>query len=218
MSGTLTNSQRKKNFGDAIKVKIAINQAGIYACKEKRAENRRKSQELAEATEKNRIQRLFNLNQPLIFVYIVFENTVVIIAIAIPSTTEVIYGSPVYKRLRTNITFTLKGKRCISDEYLNLKYRVFTQNGIDFTFFDPDGNVALNFQSILPYRQLAGKSIENVFVKKTLYDPKGGIPNSIKTKSIPDPNSNEEMNEKFKSLLFKLVKDYSSNECPYRMN
>ena len=180
---------------------------------------KRKSEkyELAIQQQLEQTRKLFNLNQSLIIIYIMFGEMIMIIAIVERNTRKVIYGSPDYNLLDSNVFYTPKGQRCLST-YPNTAYQISTTDGVNFSFVKPDGTVKMTFQSILTYPELAGQSRENVFVRKFLYDPKNEVSDIIKKKSVNDPNATLELIQKIQSLLKTLVENHSSDECPYHFN
>jgi hypothetical protein len=174
--------------------------------------------ELAIQHDLERERKLFNLNQSLIIIYIMFGEMIVIIAIVERTTRKVIYGSPDYDRLDSNVFYNLKGQRCLSINSPNPAYKISITDGNNFSFVKADGTVVMTFESSLTYPGLVEQSRENVLVQKFLYDPKNEVPEAIKRKSVKDPNATLELIQKIQSLLKTLVENHSSGECPYHCN
>ena len=147
-----------------------------------------------------------------------FGEMIVIIAIVERTTRKVIYGSPDYDRLDSNVFYNLKGQRCLSINSPNPAYNISITDGNNFSFVKADGTVVMTFQSILSYPDLVKQSRENVLVQKILYDPKNEVLEAIKRKSVKDPNATLELIQKIQSLLKTLVETHSSDECPYHFN
>ncbi len=179
MSEHLSNKERKKNFGDAIKAKIAINQAGIDACKEKRAENIIKRQELAEAQERFRLQQLANLKKRTVIIYAIIDGQIVILAIVDPSLIKssysvgrnhhITYGSPDYERIYMKASYSPRGKR--SERNHQYSYTVSTTDGSNFDILDMDGTTRLSFETLIHYESLVGTSVSGVQFDQFWYDP-----------------------------------------------
>lgn len=216
MSGTIIlgpNSQRKADFWNKIQYKKSLRE---FLIKTKKDRQSAKS-ELAIQQQLERERKLFNLNQSLIIIYIMFGEMIVIIAIVERTTRKVIYGSPDYDRLDSNVYYTLKGQRCLSTDSPNTAYQISTTDGDNFSFVKPDGTVEMTFQSFLNYPELAGQSQDKLFVRKFLYDLKNEVSDKIKGKSVNDPNATPELIQKIKSLLNTLVQKHSSDEYPYHL-
>lgn len=174
---------------------------------------------LAEQHDLERKRKLFNLNQSLIIIYIMFGEMIVIIAIVERITHRVIYGSPDYDRLDSNVYYTQKGQRCLSKNSSNTAYQISRTDGKNFVFVKPDGTVEMTLQSLLDYPDLNGQSRENVLVQKFLYDPKNEVPEAIKRKSVKDPNTTPELIQKMNGLLTRLVETQSTHiHSPYHFN
>ena len=182
--------------------------------KEKQIANRA----LAIQQQLEQYKRLFNLNQSLIIIYIMFDETVVIIAIVERSTNKVIYGSHEYDvKLESSVFYTRKGQKCHSRNSSNATYQVSTNDGVHFSFVKPDGTVAMTFTSLLTYPELSEKTQRGVLIDKVLYDPINQVSDGIKRKSVKDPNATPEMMAKIKSLLDRLVQYHSSDKFPYHV-
>lgn len=184
MSEKFTNSQRKKNVGDAIKAHKALIQASIDARNAKRAENRIKRQELAEAQEKLRIQQLANLKKRMVIIYAIIDGQIVILAIVDPSLIKssysvgrnhhITYGSPDYERIYMKASYSPRGKR--SERNHQYSYTVSTADGFNFDIIDTDGTTRLSFETLIHYESLVGTSVSGVQFDQFWYDPfKGSI-------------------------------------------
>jgi len=201
MSGTPSNKGRKN--ADSIREKIK-------AKKDMQSDKH----ELAIQQQLQQKKILFNLNQSLIIIYIMFGEMIVIIAIVERITHKVIYGSSDYGRLDSNWFYTHSGQKCLSTNTPNTTYHVSTPDGINFSFVKPDGTVGITFESLLTYPELAGQSQEIVLIDKVLYDPMNQVSDEIKSKSVKDPNATPEMMANIQSLLDRLVLLHSEN-TPY---
>lgn len=181
MSGTLTNSQRKKNVGDAIKAHKALIQASIDACNAKRAENRIKRQELAEAQEKLRIRQLANLRKRMVIMFVKIGNENVIMTIVDPSLMKssysfgmkhhITYGSPNYEKIYMKASYSFKGKRNELKENHQYSYTVSTTDSSNFVILDMDGTTRLSFETLIHYESLVGTSVSGVQFDQFFYDP-----------------------------------------------
>lgn len=181
MSGRLSNSERKKIFGDVIKAHEARIQASIDACNKKRADSRRHRQELAEAQEQWRLQQLANLRKRIVFVYAVIDGEIVILTIVDPSLMKstysvgmkhhITYGVPEYIKLFMKASYSFKGKRLELKENHKYSYTVSTTDGFNFDIIDTDGTRILSFETLIHYESLAGKSFSGVQFDQFFYDP-----------------------------------------------
>jgi len=178
MSGTLTNRERKKNFGDALEAERARIQASIDACNARRATNRRKREELAEAQEELRLRLLANLRKKMVIMFAEIGNETVILAIVDPSLMKsdnsvqmkhhITYGSPDYKKIHMKASYSPRGKRSERGHY---SYTVSTADGSNFDIIDTDGTTRLSFETLIHYESLAGKSFSGVKFDQFWYDP-----------------------------------------------
>jgi hypothetical protein len=205
MSGTLSNRRERRNADFLEKIKDK---------KYKQSANHK----LAIQHDLERKRKLFNFNQSLIIIYIMFGEIIVIIAIVERTTHKVIYGSPDYDKLDSNVFYNLKGQRCLSINSPNPAYKISITDGNNFSFVKADGTVVMTFQSILTYPDLVEQSRENVLVQKFLYDPNNEVPEAIKRKSVKDPNRTPELIQQMNVLLTRLVKTHSSTCVPYHFN
>ena len=179
MSGTLTNRERKKIVGDAIKAQKASIQASIDACKEKRAENRRKLQELADFEEKMRIRQLSNLRKKMVIMFAMIGEQIVILTIVDPSLMKssysfgmkhhITYGSPNYEKIYMKASYSFKGKR--SERNHQYSYTVSTVDGFNFDILDADGTTILSFETLIHYESLVETSVSGVQFDQFWYDP-----------------------------------------------
>jgi hypothetical protein len=177
--------------------------------------NQSANHKLAIRHDLERKRKLFNLNQSLIIIYIMFGEMIVIIAIVERTTHKVIYGSSDYGRLDSNWFYTHSGQKCLSTNTPNTAYQISTTDGIIFSFVKADGKDEMTFQSILTYPELAEQLQDKVFVQKFLYDPKNEVSDKINEKSVEDPNATPELIQKIKSLLNTLVQRHYSDKYPY---
>jgi len=186
MPKKFSNKQRKQIVGDSIKAERALIQASIDDCKAKRAENRKKSQELEEAQEKFRLQQLTNLRKKMVIIFAIINGEIVIFAIVDPSLMKsstsvernhhIIYGSPDYKEIHMMASYSPKGKRFKRIENYKYSYTVSTANGFKFHIIDENGTTRLSFETVIDYESLAGKSVSDVQFDQFWYDPfKGSI-------------------------------------------
>ena len=186
MSGTLTNSQRKEEFWKHIQDHKAHIQASIDACNAKRAENRKKSQELADAQEKFRLQQLANLRKKMVIIYARIDGEILILAIVDPSLMKsstsvernhhITYGSPDYKEIHMKASCSPRGKRFERIENYKYSYTVSTANGFKFHIIDENGTTRLSFETLIHYESLVGTSVSGVKFDQFFYDPfKGSI-------------------------------------------
>ena len=193
MSDPLSNKERKKNVGDAIKAERARIQASIDACNAKRAKNKRKSQDLAERQEELQEERLApiqlkqkieltplrRLNKRICFIYVKINGRFVIVSIVDPKLRGsycpdvkkyLIVGSELYRELNLK---TFCGKTGGLSENINIgSYTVSTVDGITFEVVDDKGNSVLVFKSVNPVESLAGQSFSNVVFEQFCYDPR----------------------------------------------
>lgn len=180
MSGTLTNSERKKIVGDAIKAQKARFQASIDACNAKRDENRRKRQELAEAQEQLRLQRLANLRKKMVIIFAEIDGRIVILTIidvellksdysARTKNYHITYGSSNYEELYMIASYTCRGKRLNKTDCR--AYTVSTDDGVNFKIFDTDGKLVFSFETLIQYETLAGTSVSGIKFDQFFYDP-----------------------------------------------
>jgi hypothetical protein len=201
MADKLSNSQRKKILGDRIKAEKARIQASIDACKKKRADNRRKHEELAEAQEKLRLQELANLNKKMVVIYAEIAGEIVILTIVDPSLMmssyssgmnhHIVYGNSEYRRLSTISSYNNKGKR--SERRIDESYTVSTADGVNFNVFGTDGKPCFSFTSSIHYPTLAGKSVSGVQFDQFWYDP--------------SKSSSDDKTAKFHAELDRLIKE-----------
>lgn len=181
MLGPHSNKERKKNVGNSIKAQQALIQASIDARKEKRAKNRRKSQNLAEAQEESRIQQLANLKKRMVIMFAKIGNEIVIMTIVDPSLIKsnyslgmkhhITYGSPDYQRIYMKASYSPRGKRNELKENHECSYTVSTADGFNFDIFDADGTRILTFKTRIYYESLAGKSFSGIQFDQFFYDP-----------------------------------------------
>lgn len=179
MSGRLSNSERKKNVGDAIKAHEARIRASIDACNARRADNRRKRRELREAQEQFRLQQLANLYKKMVFIYAEIDGEIVIFTIVDQSLMKstysvgmkhhITYGFPEYKQFFMKASYSLKGKRLETE--CPYTYTVSTADGFNFDVKDIDGKKIDSFNSLIHYDTLAGKSVSGVQFDQFCYDP-----------------------------------------------
>lgn len=178
MADKLSNRERKQIFGNAIKAKKACRQASIDACKEKRADNRRKHEELEEAQEKLRLQQLANLGKIMVVIYAEIAGVIVILTIVDPSLMmssyssgmkhHIVYGNSEYRRLSTKSSYNNKGKP--SERRIDGSYTVYTKDGFNFNVFGTDGTT-FSFTSSIHYPTLVGESVSGVQFDQFWYDP-----------------------------------------------
>jgi hypothetical protein len=178
MSKPLSNREKKEIIRNAIEAERARIQASIYACNAKRAENRIKCQELAEAQEYSRIRQLANLKKKMVIIYAVIDGQIVILTIVDPSLMKSIYsfgkkhhityGSPDYERIYMTASYSPRGKR--SERY-RYSYTVSTNDGIKFDIHEADGTKRLSFETLIHYESLTGKSFSGVQFDQIWYDP-----------------------------------------------
>jgi hypothetical protein len=181
MSGRLSNKERKKIVGDAIKAHEACIQASIDACNKKRADNRRHRQELAEAQEQWRLQQLANLRKRMVIIFAEIDGQIVIVAIVDPSLMRstysvgmkhhITYGVPEYRKLFMKASYSFKGKRLELKENHKYSYTVSTTDDFNFDIIDTDGTRRLSFETLIHYESLAGKSFSGVQFDQFFYDP-----------------------------------------------
>jgi len=179
MEGNLTNRERKQIIGNALKSEREHIQASIDACKEKRAENRRKNQKLAEAQEKLRLQQLANLKKRMVIMFARIGNKIVILTIVDPSLMKssysvgmkhhITYGSPDYKKIHMKASYSLRGKRSERDNAHS--YTVSTADGFNFDIIGTDETTITSFETLIHYESLAGKSVSGVQFDQFWYDP-----------------------------------------------
>jgi hypothetical protein len=180
MSGTLTNSQRKKIVRDAIKAQKARFQASIDACNAKQDENRRKSQELAEEQKRLRLQRLANLRKKMVIMFAEINGQMVILTIidvellksdysARMKNYHITYGSIDYEELNMMASYTCRGKRL--DKSDSCAYTVSTADGFNFDIIGTDGTTILSFKTLIHYESLVGTSVSGVKFDQFWYDP-----------------------------------------------
>ena len=173
MPDKLSNSQRKKNVGNA-----GI-QASIDACKEKRADNRRKREERIRKAEQARIHRSRNLNNRMVIIYAKIAGVIVILAIVDPSLMmssysfgmnhHIMYGHPKYRTLEMIASYNNKGVR--SERKIDESYTVSTDDGVNFNVIGTDGNHDFSFTSSIDHPTLVGKSVSGVQFDQFWYDP-----------------------------------------------
>jgi len=177
MSGKLSNRERKKKIGDAIKAEKARIQASIDACNAKRDENRKKRKELAEAQENCRIRQLANLMKKMVIMFAMVGNETIILAIVDPTLMNdnsvrmkhhITYGSPDYEKIYMRASYSPRGKR--SKRYPK-SYTVSTTDGSNFDIIDADRTTILSFETLIHYESLAGKSVSGVQFDQFWYDP-----------------------------------------------
>ena len=184
MSGTLSNKERKKKFWKPIQDHKAHIQESNEAREAKRAENRIKRQELADAQEKLRIRQLTNLKKKMIIIFAIINGERLILAIVDPSLMKssysvernhhIIYGSPDYKEIHMMASYSPRGKR--SERNHQYSYTVSTANGFKFHIIDENGTTRLSFETVIDYESLAGTSVSGVQFDQFWYDPfKGSI-------------------------------------------
>jgi hypothetical protein len=158
--------------------KKTLSQASIDDCK-KRADNRRKSQELAEALEKLRLQRLANLYKKMVIIFAEIDGQKVILTIidfellklkySAGMNQCIKYGSSDYHTVDTTAWYTYKGKRERKTDCR--AYTVSTDDGVNFKIFDTDGKLVFSFETLIHYESLAGKSFSGVQFDQFFYDP-----------------------------------------------
>lgn len=174
-----SNRERKQIFGNAIKAQEARRQASIDACKEKRADNRRKHEERIREAEQARIHRSRNLNNMMVIIYFEFYDIIVILAIVDPSLMmssysfgmnhHIMYGHPKYKTLEMIVSYNNKGVR--SEKKIDESYTVSTADGVNFNVFGTDGKLYFSFTSSIDHPTLVGKSVSGVQFDQFWYDP-----------------------------------------------
>jgi hypothetical protein len=175
-----TNTERKSEYWNRIKAQRELSQASIDTCKEKRADNRRKSQELAEALEKLRLQRLANLRKKMVIMFAEINGRIVILTIidvellksdysARTKNYHITYGSSNYEELNMIVSYTRRGKRL--DKSDCRAYTVSTDDGVNFKIFDTDGKLVFSFETLIQYETLAGTSVSGVKFDQFFYDP-----------------------------------------------
>jgi hypothetical protein len=179
MSEKLTNSQRKKNVGDAIKAERERIQASIDACNAKRAETRIKRQELEKELEQIRLKHSANLKKRTVIMFARIGNEIVIMTIVDPSLMKssysvgmkhhITYGSPDYEKIYMNASYSLNGKR--SERNHKYSYTVSTTDGVNFDIIDMDGTIILSFETLIHYESLVGTSVSGVQFDQFFYDP-----------------------------------------------
>jgi hypothetical protein len=178
MSGKLSNRERKKIVGDAIKAHEARIQASIDAHKANKDKNLKKREEWAEAQEQMRLQRLANLHKKMVIIFADLDYQKVMLTIVDPSLMKsecsvrekhhVVYGSADYRQLSMKASYNLRGTRLIQSDVKS--YTVSTPDGIEFKVVDFDGNV-FSFKSLMKYETLVGRTFSNVKIDQYWYDP-----------------------------------------------
>ena len=174
-----SNTDRKKIIGDEIDAQKARFQASIDACNAKRDENRRKRQELAEAQEQLRLQRLANLRKKMVIIFAEINGQIVILTIidlellklkySVGMNHYITYGSSDYEKLNMMASYTYKGKRL--DKSDCCAYTVSTADGFNFDIIRTDGTTILSFETLIHYESLVGTSVSGVQFDQFFYDP-----------------------------------------------
>ena len=182
MSELLSKEERKTYFIDAIKAHEARIHASIHACKERRAENKRKSQELAKELEQIRLKHSANLKKRMVIMFFQIDEQIVILTIVDPSFMKskssvemkhhITYGSPNYDEIYMKASYTFKGKRRVIEENNRYSYTVSTTDGSNFHIIDDtDGTTRLSFKTLIHYDSLVGTSVSGVKFDQFFYDP-----------------------------------------------
>lgn len=179
MPDKLSNSQRKKNVGNAIKAQEARRQASIDACNARRAENKLIREERIREAEQARIHRSRNLNNRMVIIYAKIAGVIIILAIVDPSLMmssysfgmnhHIMYGDPKYRTLEMIASYNNKGMR--SERKIDESYTVSTDDGVNFNVIGTDGNHVFSFTSSIDHPTLVGKSVSSVQFNQFWYDP-----------------------------------------------